>query len=592
MAELRVWAPRARRSVEVDTGGVSKRIPMEREARGWYRALVPRLTAGGDYGFVVDGNGPFPDPRSAYQPHGVHGLSRLVDHSAFEWTDHDWKGADPRDGVIYELHVGTFSDEGTFDGVIDRLDHLVDLGITAVELMPVAEFPGTRNWGYDGVNLFAPHHAYGGPDALKRLVDSCHQRGLAVILDVVYNHVGPEGNYLGVYGPYFTDFYSTPWGEAVNYDRAESDEVRRFVIDNACSWLRDYHCDGLRLDAVQEIIDTSATHLLEELSASVDALADELGRPLTLIAESNQNDPRLCRPRSEHGLGIHAQWSDDFHHALHVTLTGEIDGYYVDFAGDPPGGPERKSVGGGIEVLARTIERGWFQQGEYSAYRRRRHGRAPQGLHGRNLLGYAQNHDQIGNRAVGDRLSATLNPGRLRIAAALVLTSPFVPMLFQGEEWASSGPFQYFTDHEDRELGRAVAQGRRAEFAAFGWDPESVPDPQNPGTFERSRLDWTELGQTDHAALLDWHRRLIALRRSHPELGVGALDCQVEVAPDRSWLRVDRDGFSIVVNLGAEQAVPCPNGSVVLASNEDEEGSVVERSILLTSDAVAVVQHA
>ncbi len=576
MTELRVWAPRARHGVQVHLGEGSRVLDMTRGDGGWHRLEVPGLGPGDDYGFVVDGRGPFPDPRSPYQPHGVHGLSRLVDHGAFEWSDGDWAGADPRDGVIYELHVGTFSPRGDFDGVVERLDHLVDLGVTAVELMPVCEFSGTRNWGYDGVALFAPHHHYGGPDGLKRLVDACHRRGLAVVLDVVYNHLGPEGNYLGVYGPYFTDFYATPWGEAVNFDQRHSDEVRRFVLDNVAMWLRDYHVDALRLDAVHAIVDTSATHLLEEMAVEVEALSIELGRPLTLIAESDLNDPRLCRPRELGGYGLHAQWSDDFHHALHVTLTGERDGYYADFDG--------------VDALVRTLEAGWLYTGQHSPHRRRRHGRPPDGLSGRHLLGYSQNHDQVGNRAVGDRLSARLSDGQLRISAALVLTAPFVPLLFQGEEWASRAPFQYFTDHEDRELGRAVAQGRRSEWASFGWDPDEVPDPQDPATFERSKLDWAELGVAEHAAMLEWYRRLVALRRERPELGAGELAVRVECADDRSWLRVRRGGTDIVVNLADEpRSVPCVDGEVLAASSPEIGPAVTDGTVRLPAESVAVV---
>jgi maltooligosyltrehalose trehalohydrolase len=576
VTELKVWAPRARHVVEVDLGNGARRQAMEARPDGWYWADLPGLGAGDDYGFVVDGRGPFPDPRSPYQPDGVHGLSRLVDHASFEWTDSSWAGADPRDGVIYELHVGTFSPRGDFHGVVERLDHLVELGVTTVELMPVCEFAGRHNWGYDGVHLFAPHHAYGGPDGFKHLVDACHSRGLAVVLDVVYNHLGPEGNYLGVYGPYFTDFYATPWGEAVNFDQANSDEVRRFTIDNALMWLRDYHVDGLRLDAVHAIIDTSATHILEAVAVEVEALSGDLGRPLTLIAESDQNDPRLCRSRSHGGYGLHAQWSDDLHHALHVALTGETSGYYCDFSG--------------LGRLARAIESGWVFTGDRSAYRRRRHGRPPEGLSGRNLLAYSQNHDQVGNRAVGDRLSALVSDGRQRIAAALVLTSPFVPLLFQGEEWGSESPFQYFTDHQDRELGRAVAQGRRSEFAAFGWPPDQVPDPQDSATFQRSKLDWFELENRRHAEMLDWYRSLVGLRAVEPALQAGDMACRVEVADDESWLRVDRGGFSVVVNLGdATQAVPCPDGSVCLASSGGTSPSVSGGALDLPPESVAVV---
>jgi maltooligosyltrehalose trehalohydrolase len=577
VTELSVWAPRARHGVEVDLGDGSRRIAMTGDDDGWYRVSVVGLGPGRDYGFVIDGRGPYPDPRSASQPHGVHGVSRLVDHAAFEWNDQGWQGADPRDGVIYELHVGTFSPAGDFDGVVERLDHLLDLGVTAVELMPVCEFSGTRNWGYDGVHLFAPHHAYGGPDGMKRLVDGCHRRGLAVILDVVYNHLGPEGNYLGRYAPYFTDFYVTPWGEAVNYDQAHSDEVRRFALDNALMWFRDYHVDALRLDAVHAVVDTSATHLLEQMAVEVAELEAEVGRPLTLIAESDQNDPRLCRARSAGGYGMHAQWSDDFHHALHVALTDETGGYYRDFDG--------------VESLAAALRRGWVYTGQRSAHRKRRHGRPPEGLTGRNLLGYAQNHDQIGNRAVGDRLSSMVSDGRQRIAAALVLTSPFVPLLFQGEEWGSRAPFQYFTDHQDRELGRAVAQGRRSEFAAFGWDPGEVPDPQEHATFERSKLDWSELGRPEHADMLDWFRALIALRRERPELGVGELDARVEVADDRSWLRVRRGDVEVVVNLGPDtQPVPCADGAVLLASTDGVAERAIGDALHLPPDSVAVVE--
>ncbi|MBK5224365.1 MAG: malto-oligosyltrehalose trehalohydrolase [Acidimicrobiia bacterium] len=580
MTELRVWAPRARKSVVAVVGSPARQVPLARTDGGWFNAEVAGLEPGDDYAFLVDEKGPFPDPRSPWQPEGVHGPSRLVDHSAFDWTDEGWRGTDVRDGVIYELHVGTFSPRGDFDGVVERLDHLADLGVSSIELLPVNEFPGDRNWGYDGVSLYAPHHTYGGPDGLKRLVDACHDRGLAVILDVVYNHLGPEGNYLGTYGPYFTDFYSTPWGEAVNYDRADSDEVRRFAIDNALMWLRDYHLDALRLDAVHAIIDTSAVHLLEQMSAEVDELATDLGRPLVLIAETDQNDPRICTPRDRGGFGLQAQWSDDFHHALHAVLTGETSGYYADFAD-------------GLAALARTIEAGWLFQGERSGHRRRRHGRSPDGLSGRNLLGYAQNHDQVGNRAVGDRLSHSVSDGRARIAAALVLTSPFVPMLFQGEEWGASSPFQYFTDHQDRELGRAVAAGRRSEFGAFGWEPEQVPDPQDRATFERSRLSWSELGEAPHAALLEWHRRLIGLRAAEPGLGVGPLEAAVAYDAAAGWLRIDRVGWSVGVNLGASDAdvpFPTPDGQVVLASHDSAPATTEGGVVRLPSDSVIVVR--
>jgi maltooligosyltrehalose trehalohydrolase len=510
-----------------------------------------------------------------FQPEGPHGPSRVVDHRDFRWSDEGWAGLDPRDGVIYELHLGTFSPSGDVDGAVARLDHLVDLGVTSVCLLPVVQFSGARNWGYDGVDLFAPHHAYGGPDGIKRLVDACHARGLGVIFDVVYNHLGPEGNYLGYFGPYFTDFYRTPWGEAVNYDRAGSDEVRRFVIDNALMWLRDYHGDGLRLDAVHAIVDTSAVHVLEQMSVEVDALEAELGRPLTLIAESDLNDPRLCRPREDGGYGLEAQWSDDLHHALHAVLTGESSGYYADF--------------GGLGHLATALRHGWVYTGEYSGYRDRRHGRPPDGLRPAQLLGYAQNHDQVGNRAVGDRLGALVGPNRVRIAGALVLCAPFTPMLFQGEEWGSERPFQYFTDHQDRELGRAVAQGRRAEFASFGWAPDEVPDPQDPATFERSRLDWEEPARQPHAAVLEWFRALVRLRAATPELRDGPFDAtDVRASDAESWLVVTRGPITVAVNLApTTRRVAVPDGRVVLASDPSIEP--VDGHVELPADSVAVL---
>jgi len=541
---------------------------------GWYEAEADAAGHGSDYRFVLDGADTLPDPRSPHQPAGVHGPSRVVDHGAFGWTDQPWRGVHLPSAVIYELHVGTFSPEGTFDGAMAKLDHLVDLGVDVVELLPVNEFPGTRGWGYDGVDLYAPHHGYGGPDGLKRLVDACHDRGIGVVMDVVYNHLGPAGNYLGRYGPYFTDRYATPWGQAVNLDGSGSDEVRRFFVDNAVMWLEDYHCDGLRLDAVHAILDASATHLLEQLSVRVEDLSAQLGRPLFLIAESDLNDPRVVRRREVGGYGIDAQWSDDFHHAIHSVLTCETAGYYQDF--------------GTMAALATAFERAFVHAGEYSPYRQRRHGRLDAGLGGHRFLGYSQNHDQVGNRAAGDRTAALVSAGRLRVAAALVLASPFVPLLFQGEEWGASTPFQYFTDHEDPDLGRAVSAGRRQEFAAFGWDPEDVPDPQDPATFERSRLDWSEPEREPHHGLLDWYRRLIQLRRTVPELADGRLD-RVRVTYDETdrWLVVRRDGLTIACNVGpADVRLPVPGR--LLAASEPGVG-VDGGSVLLPPDSVGLL---
>ncbi|HEX8802634.1 MAG TPA: malto-oligosyltrehalose trehalohydrolase, partial [Acidimicrobiales bacterium] len=537
-----VWAPWAERSVEVVTGG--RRVPLARTERGRWSAPVDGLAPGHDYAFSLDGGPPLPDPRSAHQPAGVDGPSRVVDHAAFPWTDAGWRGFHLPGSVLYELHVGTFSEAGTFDGVVGHLDHLVDLGVDAVELLPVAQFPGVRGWGYDGVDLWAPHAAYGGPDGLKRLVDACHARGLGVVLDVVYNHVGPGGNVLGRYGPYFTARHRTNWGDAVNVDGPGSDAVRAFIVDNALMWLRDHHIDGLRLDAVHAILDDSATHVLEQLAGAVRRLAAQLGRPLWLIAESDRNDPRYVRPPVAGGYGLDAAWADEWHHALHAVLTGERDGYYEDF--------------GSLALLAKALRQAWVYDGTYSPHRDRVHGRPPTGLDGDRFVVSAQNHDQIGNRARGERLAHLVSSGRAAAAAALLLTAPFTPLLFQGEEWGASTPFLYFTDHADPGLGRAVSDGRRREFAAFGWDPADVPDPEDPATFARSRLRWDEAGRSPHAALLDWHRRLVALRRARPELTDGRL-AAVDVAFDEGegWLVIGRGAVSVAVNLaGGARSVP------------------------------------
>jgi maltooligosyltrehalose trehalohydrolase len=458
--------------------------------------------------------------------------------------------------VIYELHVGTFSSEGTFEGVIDKLDHLATLGINAVELMPVNEFPGARGWGYDGVDLYAPHHAYGGPEGLKRLVDACHARGLAVVLDVVYNHLGPAGNYLREFGPYFTDKYGTPWGEAVNLDERGSPEVRNFFIDNALGWFENYHVDGLRLDAIHAIYDQSAVHFLEEMSTRVDAL-EGMGRNLWLIAESDLNDPRIVRPREAGGYGIDAQWSDDLHHSLHAAITGERTGYYSDF--------------GAVADIAKALQHAFVYDGRLSGFRQRIHGRPTAGLDGHRFLGYLQTHDQVGNRARGDRTSALISNDLLKVGAALVMTSPFVPMLFQGEEWGATTPFLYFTDHDDPELGRAVRDGRRREFAGFGWNPEDIPDPQDLATFEHSKLDWAELNDQPHADLLEWHKRLIRLRREWPELSDGRMnDVQTRFDEEERWIVITRGPVEVAANLSKERArVPAASAKVLLSSTKE-----------------------
>jgi maltooligosyltrehalose trehalohydrolase len=569
-----VWAPAAR-SVEVALA--RGRSPLSASANGWWTGEA-EAGPGDDYSFVLDGADPLPDPRSPFQPGGVHGPSRLVDHAAFPWTDAGWRPPPLSSAIIYELHVGTFTSDGTFASAAKRLPHLVDLGVTHVELMPVAEFPGTRGWGYDGVDLFAPHHAYGGPDGLKALVDACHGHGLAVVLDVVYNHLGPAGNYLPRFGPYFTGRHQTPWGEAVNLDGPGSDEVRRFFCDNALMWLRDYHVDGLRLDAVHAFLDSSALPFLEQLAEEVAALEAELGRELVLVAESDRNDPRLVRPREAGGLGMDAQWSDDFHHALHAFLTGERHGYYSDY--------------GPLADVAKALRDAFVVDGRHSRYRNRRHGRPATGLSGHRFLGYLQNHDQVGNRARGERSAHLLSPGRLRVAAALVLASPFVPLLFQGEEWGARTPFLYFTDHQDPVLARAVSEGRRREFAAFGWRAEDVPDPQDRRTFAASKLDWSEPGRSPHRELLDWHRRLVALRRRTPALLDGRREAvRADFDEDRGWLAFERGPVTVACNFAAEtQRVPLArrHDGVLLFSGPGEparDGGALR----LPSDTVAIL---
>ena len=567
-----VWAPFPAR-VELATG--LDRHPMTRDDGGWWTADL-ELTPGTDYGYSLDGAAPLPDPRSPSQPNGVSALSRTVDHSAFNWTDGGCAARRLANAVIYELQVGTFTAAGTFDAAIDRLADLVDLGITHLELMPVAEFSGDRGWGYDGVDLFAPHHAYGGPDGLKRLVDAAHGSGLAVLLDVVYNHLGPEGNYLPQYGPYFTSKYATPWGDAVNFDDAGSHEVRRFVVDNALTWMRDYHLDGLRLDAVHAIYDQSAVHILEELAVATRVLETEVGRPLVLIAESDLNDPRLARPIAEGGYGLDAVWADDVHHALHVALTGEEIGYYADFAD--------------ADALARAIIDPFMYAGHYSVVRDRLHGRPPGDLPGHRFIAALQNHDQVGNRALGERLAHLVLPGRLRIGAALLLTMPYVPLLFAGAEWGASSPFHYFTGHASRELAGAVLRGRREEFGHFGWDPEHVPDPQDPATFLASKLDWSERNRAPHADVLAWYRALLTLRAATPALRDGDR-AAVVVRHDAAagWIVVERGPISVAANLGTEPADVPIRGDLRLAwpaSHERNAGSV-----RLPPDGVVVVER-
>ena len=580
MTAFSVWAPAAGK-VEVEVAG--QRYPMSQENAGsgvsWWTADVPDVAVGIDYGFRLDDDEPLPDPRSLRQPFGVKGLSRTYDHSAFRWTDSRWRGGALHGSVIYELHVGTFTDEGTFDAAIGRLDHLRDLGVHAVELMPVAAFPGRHGWGYDGINLWAVHEPYGGPDALKRFVDACHERGLAVLLDVVYNHVG-IGNRLADFGPYFTEAHVTPWGPAVNLDQPGSDEVRAYLIGNALMWLRDYHMDGLRLDAVHALEDHRALHFLEELATEVHALAALLNRELILIAESDTNDPRLVTSREAGGYGLAAQWSDDFHHAVHAAITGERQGYYCDF--------------GSLETLAKTYTKVFFHDGSWSAFRGRTHGRQVDVFRvpAHRFLGYLQNHDQVGNRAIGDRIAATLSPELVKVGAGLVLTSPFTPMLFMGEEWGADTPWQYFTDHIEPWLAKAVAEGRKAEFAAHGWEEPDVPNPQDEATFLRSKLDWEQRHHEPHLGLHAWYRELIALRRARPELTDPRLDrVHADFDEDARWLLVCRGRLRIAANLGTSAArLPLgqPGMGVLAASSP---GVAIHRDVVeMPPAAFAVIE--
>ena len=584
-------------SASGDVGGL-RSVAMVERGGGWWTAPLLTAYVEADYGYVLvpaagespedsagaASDGPIytavapelsdeqvlPDPRSRRQPSGVHGLSRTYDPTTYTWNDETWKGRQLAGGVIYELHLGTFTSEGTLDAAIGKLDHLVSIGVDFVELLPVNAFNGTHNWGYDGVLWFAVHELYGGPEGYQRFVDACHAKGLAVIQDVVYNHLGPSGNYLPLYGPYLNDAAANTWGSAINLDGPDSAEVRRYIIDNALMWLNDYHVDGLRLDAVHALHDTSHPHLLAQLSTEVDALSSFLGKPLSLIAESDLNDPVMFSSRESEGYGLTGQWSDDFHHAVHVALTRETTGYYADF----------DSLG----ALAKVLTEGFFHNGTYSSFRERTHGKPIYTEHTSSwrLVVANQNHDQIGNRATGDRLTASLTDGQLAVAAVLTLLGPFTPMLFMGEEWAASTPWQFFTSHPEPELGEATARGRIAEFAKMGWDEASVPDPQAPSTFENSKLDWAEAEGADGAAedgddrqakLLRLYRKLAALRRSSPEFTDPRFtEVAVRFDEDARWFELRRGGISILINFSDiaidAAAIEAEPGEVLLATQD------------------------
>ena len=516
-----VWAPKATKvAVQIEGG---ERHPLAASGAGVFDGVVPGARAGTDYRYVLDDQ-VVPDAVSRHQPGGVHGPSRVVDPSQYRWGDAAWRGLAMADAVIYELHVGTFSEDGTFRGVIPHLRGLRELGITAIEIMPVAEFPGSRNWGYDGVHLYAPQSTYGGPDELRALVDAAHGEGLAVILDVVYNHVGPEGNYLGAFGPYFTGKYTTPWGQALNYDDAHSDEVRRFVTDNALYWVTEFHIDGLRLDAIHGIFDFSPRHILRDIAELVHHQASLLGRTAVVIGESDLNDPRVVRTPDACGYGLDGQWADDLHHAIHAALTGEKNGYYADF--------------GDVAPIAAALRAPFVFDGRYSLHRKRRHGAPATGVPGDRFVVCIQNHDQVGNRAFGDRLFVLVGLRKSKLAAALLLLSPYVPLLFMGEEYGETNPFQYFVSHGDPELIKAVREGRRKEFANFGWG-DDLPDPQATETFERSRLDRSRLEVKANAALHGLYRDLLRLRRNAASLRPGSSEARVAYDERDGWITLE-----------------------------------------------------
>lgn len=519
-----VWAPHAK-NVKLIIKDEEESRPMEKDSHGyWIAKNLNNIKPGTRYKFNLNEELYLADPASMSQPEGVHEWSEVIDHTDFQWSDQNWQAPPLSELIIYELHVGTFTEEGTFDSIIDKIDHLKELGINAIEIMPIAQFPGERNWGYDGVYPFAAQNSYGGVSKLKRLVDKCHQSGIAVILDVVYNHMGPEGNYLSQFGPYFTEKYNTPWGAALNFDDSYSDHVRNFFIQNAIMWLKDFHLDGLRLDAVHAIMDTGPVHLLKELSLKVDELQNETGKSYILIAESDMNDVKVISEYKDCGYGLDAQWTDDFHHALHTLITGELEGYYSDY--------------GKLDHLAKSFKQGFIYDGIYSTFRNKLVGTDPKNNPKHQFVVCIQNHDQIGNRMLGDRLSTIVPYDKLKLAAGIMLISPFVPMLFMGEEYGEDQPFQYFVHHGDPALVKAVQEGRKKEFDSFKWQGE-VPDPQSEKTFMASKLDWDFKSNKEKDSLFQFYKYLIALRKKGAFSKFTAKEVQTVVSQDKSSIKIE-----------------------------------------------------
>ena len=548
--EFRVWAPAAN-ALSLELGG-ARRVPMQRAGED-FEVVISDATPGDRYSFVFEDGRARPDPASRLQPDGVHGPSQIVDPDAFQWSDQDWKGIALEDYIFYELHTGTFTSQGTFAGVASKLDYLRELGITAIELMPVAAFPGARNWGYDGVDLYAPHSAYGGPEGLKTLVNACHRAGLAVVLDVVYNHFGPEGNYLAEFGPYFTDHYRTPWGSAINYDGPGSDGVRRFIVENALYWLTEYHIDALRLDAIHSIFDFSALHILAELRDRFHEQAALLGRQAWIVAESDLNDVRVLNPRALGGLGIDAQWHDEFHHALYGYLTGANQSYIAGF--------DR------LEQVQKAVTEGFVHDGCYSAFRKRRFGSSSRDQPGYRFVAFLQNHDQVANTSQGSRLSRLISADQYKLAVALLFCAPYLPLLFMGDEFADTAPFYFFTSFGDPALAKAVSEGRRKEFEELT-AADDFADPQSNETFGSSRITWSLLEHPEHSSILRLYRELIALRKRWPCLHNGCKDLtSVEVDEQARRLRMDRSDPS-----GCHAAVLCNFSAEAAAFDFDESG--------------------